>query len=146
MTKPGETSLLEIDMLHVFDWMPEKTLPELLKLLGGVGSKKLHPGNAATLCLFRQRRGNQLLKPCCDRTCGGLGRVYDADVIGGNALQYRLEQGIMRAAEHHGVRVAKSIGEGFAQIDAGDFLRDGMLDPSFLHERDQQGTGFLARL
>ena len=47
----------------------------------------------------------------------------------------------MSAAEEEGLGVG-GFGEGFLQVDFQDFVGDGVVDPAFFDERDEQGAGF----
>ena len=63
-----------------------------------------------------------------------------------HAMQQRLEQRIVGTAEHQSVRVAEAIGKGLTQINTGDLLGDGVLDPSLFDQRNQQRASLLPRI
>src|SRR5215472_10099163 len=52
----------------------------------------------------------------------------------------------MRATEHQRVGLMKTIREGLGEINTSDLFGDGVLHPSFFHQRNQQGTSLLPRL
>ncbi len=47
----------------------------------------------------------------------------------------------MGAAQQEGGGVG-GFGEGFEEVDAEDFGGDGVVDPAFFYQRDEEGTGF----
>src|SRR6202042_2740761 len=51
----------------------------------------------------------------------------------------------MGAAQNQRIGVTKSVGERLLQINAGDLLGDGVLDPSLLNQGNQQRTRLLPR-
>ena len=50
------------------------------------------------------------------------------------------DERVVGAAEEDGLGGAG--GEGFGEVDAEDFAGDGVIDPAFFDERDEQGAGF----
>ncbi len=61
-------------------------------------------------------------------------------------MQQRLEQRIVSTAEHENVRIAETVGKGLTHVNTGNLLSDGVLDPSFFDQRDQQRASLLARI
>src|ERR1700683_1849504 len=76
----------------------------------------------------------------------GLGGIDDSHMRRRHSAQQRLEQRIMRAAEHKSVGVVETVTKGLAQINAGYLFRDRVLHPSFFDERHQQRASLLPRI
>jgi hypothetical protein len=77
--------------------------------------------------------------------CGGVGGVDDGEGVvkrGEDAADGGFEQGIVGAAEQEGFG-GGSFGESFVEVDLEDFVGDGVVDPAFFDERDEQGAGLL---
>ena len=75
---------------------------------------------------------------------GGVGTVDDMQGVvegGEGALDERLEEGVMGAAEDEGLD-GWGFGEGLGEVDAEDFGGDGVVNPAFFYERDEEGAGF----
>ena len=60
--------------------------------------------------------------------------------LGEGALDERLEQRVVGAAEEEGLGVG-GFGEGFVEVDAEDFGGDGVVDPALFDQRDEEGAG-----
>ena len=54
-----------------------------------------------------------------------------------------LEEGVVGAAEEESV-CGGCFGEGFGEIDAEDFVGDGVVDPTFFYKGNEEGAGFFA--
>ena len=52
-----------------------------------------------------------------------------------------LEERVVGAAEEEGFGVG-GFGEGFGEVDAEDFVGDGVVDPAFFDQRDEEWAGF----
>ena len=79
---------------------------------------------------------------------GGLGGVDDVHgvvEVAEGGFDERLEEGVVGAAEQEGGGVG-GFGEGFEEVDAEDFEGDGgvdgVVDPAFFDQRDEEGAGF----
>src|SRR5437588_2533958 len=129
--------LLQINMLDVLNWKSEKPLSEPLKFFGRVRREELQSRRGPTLLRIFWKCRHKLCKSRCDGACGGLGRIHNAHMTGRYTFQQRLEQGIMRAGQNHRVRVVESACECLCQVNARDLLGHCMLNPSFLHQRNQ---------
>ena len=55
------------------------------------------------------------------------------------------EQRVVGAAEEERLGVG-GFGQGFLQVDFQDFVGDGVVDPAFFYERDEEGAGFFGGL
>ena len=75
---------------------------------------------------------------------GGLGGVDDGQRVvegGEGAADGRFEQRVVGAAEKEGAG-GGGFGEGFGQVDTEDIVGDGVVDPAFFDQGDEEGAGF----
>ena len=125
---------------------PRKRSPSRRNFSTESVAKNLRRGSGPPF-LAESRCGRQeRLQVRRDGAGGGFGGVDNAHVRRRHAMQQRLEQRIVGAAEDQNVRVVEAIGEGLTQINPSDLLGDGMLHPSFFDQRNQQRTSFLPRV
>src|SRR5271166_5147184 len=75
----------------------------------------------------------------------GLGRIHDLHAFGNDAAQQRRKERIVRAGEHQNVSLIWRRCHRLTEIDARDLLGHGMINPSFLHQRNKKRAGFLVR-
>jgi hypothetical protein len=76
---------------------------------------------------------------------GGLGGVDDGEwmVHGGEGSKDGgLKEGVVGAAEEEGLGGRRG-GQGFGQVNAQDFVGDGVVGPALFYQRDEEGAGFL---
>ena len=74
----------------------------------------------------------------------GLCGVDDGEWVvegGEGAADCGLEEWVVGAAEQEGLGVG-GFGEGFGEVDAEDFVGDGVVGPAFFDEGDEEGAGF----
>ena len=76
----------------------------------------------------------------------GFRRVDNCHVRWSHAPQQRLEQRIVRAAQHQHVGIVKSVAERLGQINARNLLGDGMLSPTLFYQWNQQRARLLVGL
>ena len=77
--------------------------------------------------------------------CGGPGRVDDVHgVVEGvqGGFDEGFEERVVGAAQQESVGVG-GFGQGFEKVDAEDFGGDGVVDPTFFYQGDEEGAGFL---
>ena len=77
---------------------------------------------------------------------GGLGGVDDVHGVvegGEGTLDHFFEKRVVGAAQEEGVGF-RGFGQSFGEIDAKDFGCDGMVDPAFFYQGDEEGAGFFS--
>jgi hypothetical protein len=61
--------------------------------------------------------------------------------VGEGTADGGFDERVVGAAEQEGVGGGGG-GEGFGEVDLEDFVGDGVVDPAFFDQRDEEGTGF----
>ena len=127
------------------DGLAEEVGAEALKFLDRVGGIEGAGGGAGRR--GREEGGDQ----GGSGASGGFGGVNDGHrdkrirrVGDGfeDALDGGLDERVVSAAEQQGLGLG-SAGEGFGEIDFDDVVGDGVIDPAFFDERDEERTGLL---
>ena len=130
-----DTSAAEVEELDLRDRAVEKVAAEAGEFFDGVGCVALKGGRVVGL----------VGEASVGAGYGGgssMGRVDDlgfgAELAEGFGDE-RGDEGVVSAAEDDDCGVAD--GEGFGEVDAEDFASDGVIDPAFFNQRDEEGAG-----
>src|SRR5580704_19089252 len=142
-SRKRDALFLQVHMLDVFDGVPEEALTQTPEFLHRVGGEELEAGQRSPLLMNSRRGGQKLLQMAGHGARGRFGGVHNADMRRRDAMQQRLQQRIVCAAENQRVRVVEAVGKGLTQVNASDLFRDRVFDPSLLNQRHQQRASLL---
>src|SRR5258708_28197070 len=126
--------------------MPEEGCAQAPEFWHGGGGKELESGVGPSLLMDGPRERQELLQVIGDGMGRRLGGVHNANVRRRNAVQQRLQERIVGAAEDQRVGVVEAVSKSLTQVDTSDLFSDRMLDPSLFDQRDQQRTSLLPRV
>jgi hypothetical protein len=143
VTAKGESSAAEIDEVNVRRGLAEEAGAEALELLDRVSGVE---DRWKRRDVSFEIRGDAEISRY--GLSSGLGGVNDGERVvegGQGATDGRLEQGVVGAAEEEG-GCTGGLGEGFGEVDSEDLVGDGVVDPAFFDEGDEEGAGFFEGL
>ena len=134
----------EIDQVDLGEGVAEEVGPEALELFDGVCGVEGAGGFGGC----RSQIGEVLRYGFGCGVGGGVGGVDDGEGVverGEGAVDGGFEERVVGAAEEERLGVG-GFGESFLQVDLEDFVGDGVVDPAFFDERDEEGAGFFGGL
>src|SRR5258708_1144494 len=102
--------------------MPEEASAEAAKFLHRVSGKELQTWPRPSFLMDGPRQRQELLQVICNHMGRRLGRVHDAHMRRRNAVQQRLQQRIMSAAQHKSVRIVEAVAETLPKINPSDLF------------------------
>lgn len=118
--------------------LAEEAAAEAAELLGRVGCEEARDGRRG--CALGDRDGGG------DLGGGDFSRVNDAYGCGQGGFDRLAQEGVVGASEQEGVRLERGgagLMEELREIDAEDLAGDGVVDPAFFNEWNEQGAGLL---
>lgn len=127
----------EINEFDVVDGLSEEAAAEAAEFFGRVRCEEARRRWS--------RDGGRQMDGGGDLRGGDFGGVDDVDRLGERGFNLATQERVVCAAEQESVRVERGfacLGEQLRKIDAQDFAGDGVVDPTFFDERDEQWAGF----